>query len=54
MKKMYVFNNWFKKKKGVSFQEVRVEAKSILEAKRKVIEMGHKNMRFETIKVMAL
>ena len=44
MKKTYQF--------GMLKKKVYVKAESILEAKRKVKEMGHKNLKFERIKVL--
>ena len=52
MKKKYVFNNYWNKKKGISYIQVEVEAETILEAKKKVKEMGYENMIFSRIKVL--
>lgn len=49
--KKYVFNNYHTKD---TKKRIYVEAKTILEAKRKVKEMGHENMRFETIRIPEL
>ena len=52
MKKIYVFNNYWNKKKGEPYRQTEVEANTILEAKKKVKEMGYDNMCFIRIKIL--
>lgn len=51
MKKKYVFNNYWNKKKDESYRQVEVEADTILEAKKKVKEMGYDDVLFIRIKL---
>lgn len=50
--KIYVFNNYYSKNRGKNLlRSVEVEAETILEAKREVESMGHKDMEFSTIRI---
>ena len=51
MKKIYYFNNYWNKKKGEPYRQAKVEAETILEAKKKVKEMGYDDVLFIRINV---
>lgn len=53
MKKLYTFNNWYSPVRGrKSFKQVEVIASNIIEAKKKIKEMGYGSMRFSSIKIV--
>ena len=53
MKKLYKFINWYSTPAGrKSFKQVEVIASNIIEAKKKIVDMGCGDMRFSSIKLV--
>ena len=51
MKKTYVFNNYFPNRRDKRpYYQTEIEAETVLEAKKKLKDKGHDDLRFSTIK----